>query len=311
VALPNAICLAKTFGSRLTLLHVMQPPVDRFGTMTTDALAWEISRQEAMAYLQRHERSAAAESGQTVEVRLEQGHPAERIVAIARQVGADLTVVASHGQGGVAAWNLGSTVQQVLAVSRESVFVARSTSLAPSTVPPKRILVPLDGSVRTESVLPTVARIARTHAADVLLVHVVLELLPSALLRDAADLELARELAARLERRAAAYLEGIRDHLASDVPSVRSLVLRHADERQSLLELSQRENIDLVVLSAHGATCNPLRTLGSVAAHMLTYATVPLLVLQDLPASETRHPSEEAEHMAPALRSSHPPPVGA
>lgn len=135
VALPNAICLAKTFGSRLTLLHVMQPPIDRFGAMTTDALAWEISRQEAMAYLRRHERFAAAESGQTVEVRLEQGHPAERIVAIAREVGADLTVVASHGQGGPAAWNLGSTVQQVLAVSRESVFVARSTSPAPSTVP--------------------------------------------------------------------------------------------------------------------------------------------------------------------------------
>jgi hypothetical protein len=89
------------------------------------------------------------------------------------------------------------------------------------------------------------------------------------------------------------------------------LVLRHADERQSLLELTQREKIDLVVLSAHGSTCNPSRTFGSVAAHMLTDSAVPLLVLQDLPESEVRHPSDEPEQLAPPLRSIHPPPVGA
>jgi len=308
VTLPYAVFLARTFGARLTLLYVMQPPIDRSGAPTTDALAWEISRQEAASYLARHEKEAAQASGQPVQVRLEQGHPAERIIAIAREVAADLTVLGSHGAGGVTAWNLGSTVQQVLAVSRGSVLVAPSpsTSTAQSVVSPKRILVPLDGSLRTESVLPTVARIANMHGADVLLVHVVPEPVPSALLRDPADLALAHELAGRLEARAKSYLEGIRDQLARDVASVRSLVVRHPDERQSLLELSQREGIDLVVLSAHGSTCNPARTLGSVAVHLLSHSMVPLLVLQDLPESELRHPSEESEH-APPLRSSHPP----
>jgi len=308
VCIPYAVFLARTFGARLTLLYVMQPPVDRSGTLTTDVLAWEISRQEATTYLRRYQKEAEQACGQPVELRLEQGHPAERIIAIAREVAADLTVLGSHGEGGLTAWNLGSTVQQVLAVSRGSVLVARSTSAGPSAVSPKRILVPLDGSQRTESVLPTVARIANAHGADVLLVHVVPEPLPTALLQDPADLALAQELARRMEARAKAYLQGIRDQLARDVASVRMLVLRHEDERQSLLELSQREGIDLVVLSAHGITCNPARAFGSVAAHLLSHSSVPLLVLQDLPESELRHAPEEGEH-APPLRSSHPPAV--
>jgi nucleotide-binding universal stress UspA family protein len=126
------------------------------------------------------------------------------------------------------------------------------------------------------------------------------------LLREPADLALAQELAGRIEARAKPYLEGIRDQLARDVASVRMLVLRHADERQSLLEISQREGIDLVVLTAHGSTCNPARTFGSVTAHLLNHSMVPLLVLQDLPESELRHAPEEGE-LAPPLRSSHPP----
>jgi nucleotide-binding universal stress UspA family protein len=301
------VFLARVFGTKVTLLNVMQPSVERSGAQTTDALGWEISRQQAATYLGRKQREVATACETAVEVRLEQGHPAERIIAVGRELGADLTLLGSHGEGGLTVWSLGSTVQQVLSVSRASVLVARSTSATPSVISPRTILVPLDGSRRTESVLPTVARIALAHGAEVLLAHVVCEPLPSALLQDADDLALAQELARRLERRATSYLHGIRDQLARDVPSVRTIVLRHADERQSLLELTQREGVELIVLSAHGSTCNPARTFGSVAAHMLSHSMVPLLVLQDLPESEQRHAPEEAEQLAPPLRTSHPP----
>jgi nucleotide-binding universal stress UspA family protein len=307
VCLPHAVFISKTFGSATTLLHVMQPPQERSGPRTTDALGWEISRQEANAYLERFEKEVAEESGQRVDTRLEQGHPAERIMALAREVHADLIVLGSHGEGGVTSWNLGSTVQQILSVARVSVLVARSTSAHPSVVSPKRILVPLDGALRTESVLPTVARIAEAHGAEVLLVHVVPEPQPTAVLRATEDLELARELATRLELRATRYLEHLRNQLAREIKSVRTLVIRHADERQSLLELAQREQADLIVLSAHGSTCNPARPFGSVTAHLLTHCTVPLLVLQDLPDSELHHGPEAVEELAPPLRGSYPP----
>lgn len=307
VCLPYAISIAKTFGSELTLMYVMQQHHEHPGPHVTDTLGWEIARQEARAYLEQHEQETSRAIGRAVATRLEQGHPAERIVGVAREIHADLTVLGSHGEGGITEWNLGSTVQQVLAVIRGSVLIAHASSSAPTVVVPKRILVPLDGSLRTEAVLPTTARIASTFGAELLLVHVVQEPIASSVLCADEDLELAKQLAARLASRAEHYLEGIRDRLAHEVPSVRALVVRHPNERQCLLELSQREQVDLFVLSAHGAACDPARTFGSVTAHLVTHSVLPVLVLQDLPRELLDWPHDIGEQLAPPLRASFPP----
>ncbi|MGH2899416.1 MAG: universal stress protein, partial [Solirubrobacteraceae bacterium] len=150
----NAIVLARALGSELTLLHVLQPPAHPH----PDALDWEIARQEARVHLEQLEQQAAHALGRPAAVRLEQGRAAERIVEIAREVRADLTVLGSRGEGNAVARNLGSTVQQVVAVTRGSVFVAHMAPAEPPARSPQRIIVPLDGSPRTESVLPTAAR---------------------------------------------------------------------------------------------------------------------------------------------------------
>ena len=306
ICLAYALSLANTFGSAMTLLHVMQPPDEGFGPHTTDALGWEISRQEANAHLERFEKEAARSTGRRIGVRLEQGRPAERIVALTRELGADLVVLGSH-RGGETEWSLGTTAQHVLATDRSSVLIVRGNIGTPGFASPKRILVPLDGSVRTESVLPTAVCIANAHGAELLLVHVVAEPIPTSVLVAPEDLELARDLATRLETRATRYLEALRDTVGREVASVRMLVARQADKRQFLIELSERERVDLIVLSAHGSTCNAARPFGSVTAHLLTHSIVPVLVLQDLPESGLRHTSDVTECRAPALRSSYPP----
>ncbi len=310
VCLPYAAFISKTFGSAITLLHVLKTQQERSGPRSgphsTDAVGWDISRREASEYLERIERQATELSGQQVDVRLEQGHPAERITAVARQVGADLTVLGCCGEGGVVAWNLGSTVQQVLAVARGSVLVARTSDPAPRVVCPRRILVPLDGSLRTESVLPTAARIAKGHDAELVLVHVVEEPQPTALLRAPGDLQLAQELATRLESRGREYLDHLRDQLTKEDASVRTFVIRLVDGRQALLEIAKRQEVDLVILSAHGATCNAARPFGSVTTHLLTHSAVSLLVLQDLPEPDLQAMNDVVdEGGAPSLRASY------
>lgn len=306
LCMPYAISIAMAFGSEITLCQVMQPRHEPGGPRTTDALGWEISRQEARAYLERHQRATEEALGRPVDVRLEQGQPADRIVEIAREIGADLTMLGSAGEGGITAWKLGATVQQVLAVTRGSVFVAHS-SVGQSVVAPKRILVPLDGSLRTESVLPTAARIACAYHAELVLVHVVQEPVASSVLRTGEDLKLAIQLAGRLEANAQRYLDTLRDRLAHQVPAVRTLVVRHANERQCLLELSQQD-VDLIVLAAHGVACDPSRSFGSVTTHLLSHAVAPVLVLQDL-ATEQARPDDFTERLAPSLRASYPPEV--
>ena len=280
----SAIWLARALGSELTLVHVMQPRHEHAG-LHSDALGWEINRQEARAFLERHERTAVAALRRTVEIRLEQGRPAERITELAREVRADLTIVSSHDGSDANAWSLGTTAQQVIAASRGSVFVARG-ELGAANATTAHVIVPLDGSQRAESVLPIATQIARASSAEIVLVHVVATPIPSGVLHAAEDLELATTLAAHLEARAAAYLE-TRAQLIAPLATVRTVVLAHANPRSALLELSKREHASLIVVAAHGAACDPARRFGSVTEYLLAHSGVPLLVLQDLGDGES------------------------
>jgi nucleotide-binding universal stress UspA family protein len=215
-----------------------------------------------------------------------QGRPAERIVTRAWEIDADLTVLSSHGEGGLGSWNLGSTTQQVLALAPGSVLVVPPDLTAMQHVPAKRVVVAVDGSLRAQSVLPEVAQLARFHGLELLLVHVVAEPKPTAVLAREEDLRLARELAFRLQAGAERYLSELRERLFAEVEHVETVVLREMDERRALLEVADQQNADLVVLAAHGATCDAERPFGSFTAYALAHSRLPVLVLQDLPVKE-------------------------
>jgi|SRR5579872_396886 len=301
IALRQAVSLAKTFDGAVTLLYVLQPPHEPDSHLPTDALAWNFASQEAATRLDALERETAKE-GVVVESRLEQGNPAERIASLTEELGADLVVLGSHGENGLPAWNLGSTVEHVLAVARCSILIARAASPSQEAWAPSRILVPLDGSLRTESVLPVAARLASAHKAEVVLAHAVVEPTMTAILRAETDLDVARNLASRLEGHAARYLDGLRDRLVHQGIDARTVVVRHPDERQALMDLMRTQAPDLVVVSAHGSTCNPAWPFGSVAAHLLAHSRVPLLVMQDVREAHDRQHREVADEFPTHLR---------
>lgn len=306
VCLPYAISLARTLQSDLTLIHVMQPRHEHETGPNINALDWEISRQQARCHLERLKKEAAQALDRPVDLRLEQGHPAERIVEVEREIRADLTVLGSHGESGVTAWELGSTVYQVLAVSRGSVFIAHAASATPIATSPKRIIVPLDGSQRTECVLPTATSIARAYGAELILVHVIREQVPTSVLHATEDLELASELASHLEVTAKTYLEDLRAGLERDGNVVRTLVVRNANQRRAIIEVAKHEHADFIVVAAHGADCDGDRTHGSVTEYLLTHSEVPVLMLQDRPEAEM-HKIDFGEVIAPPLRASYLP----
>lgn len=225
-----AVSLAKSFECPVTLMHVMPSPHGHSGPWTPDALSWEIARQEAHGYLERLGEEASAALGRRVEVRLEQGHPVDRIVDVAHEIGAGVTVLGSRGNDGVSARTHGTTVQRLLVVAQTSVFVAHGPPVPQAAAAPKRILVPLDGSTRSESVLPTAVHLASIHGASLCLVHVVQEPLVTALLAAPEEMELAQLLATRLESSAKRYLGRLQDRLAQQGTPVSTVVHRHAND---------------------------------------------------------------------------------
>ena len=302
VAVRQAVSLAETFDSAVTLLYVVQPSHETDAQRPTDPFAWDIATRQAATYLEGLKSEIARKSRIEVEPKLEQGQPAERIASLTGELGTDLLVLGSHGESGLLEWNLGSTVEHVLAIARRSVLIAREHSGSEGPWAPKRILVPLDGSLRTESVLPVVARLAREHEAEVTLAHVVAEPSVTAILRAESDLKLAGELATRLEGHAVRYLGGLRDRLRNEGVDARTVVLRRADERKALLALTRSQGVDLVVLSAHGATCDPGCPFGSAAKHLVAHCRVSLLVLQDVADADEGGRNEGAEDTPAPLR---------
>jgi nucleotide-binding universal stress UspA family protein len=284
VALPLAGYLARMDGAPLTLLHVLDTMPDPAGMRATDALEWEMVRQEAGAYLSRHAERMATE-GVEVDRRLVEGSAAHGIAACAVDLGADLLVLSTRGEGGVDIWPVGSTAQKALTLAQGAVLVvpAGGATRRPQ-VPPMRLLVPLDGSLRSESVLPTVIRIARASDAEVALVHAVPDPVRTEVLASPEDLALAHDLAERRSAAAMSYLERIRSRLSA--AGVRSTVKvsRATDHHEGLLALIAAQRSDLVVVAAQGAICNPRRRLGSVTSHMVSHSPVPVLIIQHLPA---------------------------
>jgi nucleotide-binding universal stress UspA family protein len=294
--LPYARFVADAFGANVTLLHVMPSP-DRHEPNRADALGWEIAQREAEHYLSHAKNSLGANPPRAV-TQLTQGFPAERIVGVAREIGADLTILASRGEGGEWAPDLGSTAQRVLGLAVGSILLTRATSSA--RIPPNRILVPLDGSPRGECVLPLVVDLVRLHGAEVLLAHVVTEPTSTAVLSDARDMQLAVTLASRLQEKAERYLSVMRDRLLAEIGAVETLVVRRPEERQALVDVAAQYGADMLALTAHGSTCNVERRFGSVASFLLAHARIPIFVLQDMPQGPLEREPRRVASVAPA-----------
>lgn len=289
-ALPVAQALARADTAAMLLVHVIEAPDCSADAATMDALEWEIHRAEAHAYVQRVVESLDGRH-ELVDVRLAEGSPPERVAAIAADVDAGLIVLTTRGSGGPGEGGLGATAYKILQLAGCPVLTVPTrdgASARPDGL--RRILVPLDGSVRSLHVLPTVIRLARTFGAEVLLATVVKQPVRTELLSRDEDFELACELSDRLVAQARRFHARIQSQLEASGVRARSRVRRAPDHRDGLVELARAEGVDLAVMSAHGSDCNPRRRFGTVPSYFMVHAGCPLLVLQDLPRVARRSP---------------------
>ncbi len=142
----------------------------------------------------------------------------------------------------------------------------------------KKILVPLDGSIRAEQAIPVAARLARFSGGTVVLLRVVsphAEFLPypaEPRLIDAmidADLDEARN-----------YLDGI-SRVSSLVDVHTETVTTFGEVTTVILSEAETQQSDLLVICSHGYTGMKRWVLGSIAEKVVHYAAVPVLLLRE------------------------------
>lgn len=123
-----AVGLAKAHGARLTAAYVVDP-YPYLGIGEANPLGFQAYMSAALQHASEAHNKVAAlceQAGVKYEARLvEDAAAAAGIVESARQTGADLVVVGSHGRTGVARLMLGSVAAKVVAESPVPVLVAR------------------------------------------------------------------------------------------------------------------------------------------------------------------------------------------
>lgn len=291
--LPHTVAVAQAFGARVTLLQVLERDYADEAARPVDPLAWHIKKVEAEAYLGELAGRLQGASLQT-EHKVIEGKAAEQIVEFVRHHPIDLIILSSHGRSGLSGWNVSSVVQKIILRAYVPTMIVRAYQPVARDLMGlryRRLLVPLDCSQRAECVLPPATTLARFHKSKLLLAHVVSRPeMPRRAPPTQEDVELANRITERNWLEATRYLEQLQPQLSLDV---QTHLLVSDDVAATLHDLVDQENVDLVVLSAHGYSGRTKWPYGSMVVNFIAYGTTPLLIVQDLTPDEVERTQAE------------------
>jgi len=274
--LPYVRAFARAIKAPVELLYVNDPA----------RLAPFSSPMQGGEYLERVADSfhAIAAVKQTVEL----GDPAGTIVDLAAAQTGTLVAMTTHGYSGTRRWLLGSVADKVLHGSTNHLLLVRpADGDAGGEASLKTMVVPLDGSVLAEKVLPIAAELASRLTLEIVLVRVLTRLyfgppdtiLPLFSQNVFNQKELWAQASAEVDEYLASKVEELR---AQELPHVSSLLLESSagGAAAEIIDLARKTPANLVAMSTHGRSGVGRWVLGSVTERVVRYSNDPVLVLR-------------------------------
>jgi len=213
------------------------------------------------------------------------GDPVEEIVKFALLLPATMLLMSTHGRSGLERVRQGSVTEQVLKQSPCPVFILHSTRAEPADRRTenlfRRILVPLDGTEMSASILACVERFATLHDSEVILFH------------DEMD-------GGGPDYNRGVVRETLQDRSVKLANTGLKVSLDMSTYKRPIREILSRIdelNIDLVSMATHGES-GAWRVLDeSVTAEVVRHSNCPLLVWSAEPqcppgilTADTQHP---------------------
>jgi nucleotide-binding universal stress UspA family protein len=282
--LTHAVAVAKAYGSRITLLHLLEQPAGPALHGPVDPWDWQVRQIQAESNL----KTLTARLEETgLEIRTNmlagKGSPGGTIYDYSGEV--DLVVLDGRSPGGFNNWQANPLVLEIIQHSNASILITRACQgfdLESAGASYRRIMVPLDGSLRAEYGLNAAVHLARHFEADLLAAHVVKPPeMPRRMPLSPQERSLMQQVIACNQREASRYLENLKRMLDVDLMPC---LLTGMDVAKQLYTVVQQQEIDLVVLNAHGFTGDAHWAYGSLAVNFMLNCPVPVLVVQDFAA---------------------------
>lgn len=232
-------------------------------------------------------------AGVSIERRIEIGDPTDETRNAAITSDADLIVITSHARGAIGRAAFGSVADHLSRTSTIPVLIIRPSDASVENEPPmiRRLLVPLDGSPRSQAALAVAKRLARQLAAPIHLLRVI-DFSP--MLYSNEPIALPQEYFDDWRRIARLSLENAAEPLQEAGIAV-TTEIREGSPYVSIE--SACEEGDLIVLSSHGRSGIERWLLGSVAEKLVRAAPVPVCLVPAIAESEEagKAPEELAE----------------
>lgn len=273
-ALPLAVALAHRSGAELRLVHVLVPFANRVFIETEGG---------DPEYLSGVARRITEESGvRTEAVRRVGRQVVAELSYYSAEEGIDLVVMATHGWGGLQRAWLGSVTDGLVREAQVPVVAYRPGTEEGPRVDGKElgeILIPLDGSAVSESVLEEALRLGGREARYTL-VRVVPVGPPSASISGAMELAYRQELLDALRTGAEQYLTDAAARLQEEGYRVQTEVLMHPQPARAILDRAAEVGADLIAMGTHGRSGIGRLALGSVTDKVLRAAEMPVLVVR-------------------------------
>lgn len=283
-ALGTATMLARESGAAIDVVTVVEPLLaEGLDEATFGTDEWRARERYVQETVDQLASGASIRATGTVL----HGRAAEQIGERERTVGADLIVMTSHARTGLSRVFLGSVADGVVRNVGAPVLLLRpeETTLHPSELRRSfsHVLIPLDGSESSASILTGATAIARAAKARVTLLQVVMPV-PLMVAYDAA-MPLAyapvvpdREATERVVDESRAALAGVADRLRSESGlAVESQVVQGERIGESISEFAKAHAVDLIAMSTR--TRGAARFfLGSVADKVLRSTELPMLL---------------------------------
>jgi nucleotide-binding universal stress UspA family protein len=283
VALPYAEELAGRLGYEVTLVNVRSPAEDPYHPVLRSYLQSmaEKTKRNIQASLVENKRKATEVEPAVVGSGILVGHPAEGILDYADKEDVDLIVMATHGRTGIKRWALGSIADKVVRAATHPVLLVRANINIHKEVSLGNILVPLDGSKQSETVLPYIENLASKLKSNVILLHVIEQPYHVyAGTEGVVEVPYTKEELKVKKEDAENYLERVGEALAGKDVKASNLV-EVGKPAEEIVKLAQEPDIDIVAMSTYGRSGFSRWEHGSVADKILRVGNTPLLLIRE------------------------------
>lgn len=285
--LPYVRLVAKAFKSKVELLQVLGPVAPGLVDPAKGRYLDEIlasMRAQAGAYLDRVGASLR-KVGLSVSTEVHEGNPAEYILSEVAKEKDTLIAMTTHGRSGIARWVLGSVADKVLNVAPNPLLVVRAKQ-KPTPANQVRLdvaILPLDGSRVAEQAIPHATALAGAMSVKLKLVRVTPFAQDLYMYTDypiGAYGEAYEEAMNSLDTEAVKYLRNVSKRLQRQgVSSVEHTLLR-GNPADAIVDIAQKTEDNLVVMTTHGRSGVGRFLLGSVADRVVRYCGDPVLIIR-------------------------------